>query len=126
MIPPIYTQTTPKEDKVRPGLACDPKDTRTRQEFKKDTDVNFLVKKYGGNIPMGNVRFGIQEFGVDRLEALQRMESAQARYDALPPEVRAEYPSWDSVMTAIVNGTFKAPVADEVSSSAEGAEPKAP
>lgn len=125
MIPPVYSHTV-KNVSERPGLACDPKDDRTRQEFKKDSDVNYLIKKYGANIPMGNVRFGVQEFGVDRFEALRRLETAQDTYDALPESVKAVYGDWETLLAAIADGSYKTPVAVEVSSTAEGVEPKAP
>lgn len=123
MIPPVYSHTVKNIDE-RPGLACDPKDDRARQEFKKESDANYLIKKYGANLPMGNVRFGVQEFGIERFEALQRLETAQETYDGLPEAVKAVYPNWEALLAAIADGTYQTPVADEVSSSAEGVEPK--
>lgn len=124
MIPAIYHQGTPRSELPRPGVACTAEEDMARQEFKKEADVNYLLKKYGAGVPLRQVAYGAQEFGVDALEALERVNAAQDAFNALPEAIQEKYGDWRTLSMAIADGSFEAPVVEEVSSSTEGAEPK--
>lgn len=122
MICATINHATPKAERPKPVLACDPKDTKTRQEFKKESDVNWLLKKYGGNIPMAQVRYGEEVFGVDRLQAIESIRAAHEAYLEQPEAVRAKYPDYESIYRALQDGTFSLPeaVSEAVSDAKEG------
>lgn len=102
---------TPLADRKRPVVECDPADTKTRQEFAKEADANWLIKKYGAGIPLRQVQFGEQVFGVDRLEAIQAVREAQEAFETAPDAVRQKYPTWEAVWSAIREGSFSLPEA---------------
>jgi len=40
------------------GTVCTPEEDRTRQEFKDESDTNWLLRRYGVNVPQASVQYG--------------------------------------------------------------------
>lgn len=40
------------------GTACPPDEDKTRQEFKDESDTNWLLRRYGVNVPQASVQYG--------------------------------------------------------------------
>lgn len=69
--------------------------SRTRQEFKEETDINTIVRRFGvtGQVPVSarvplNVDFADS---VDFREAMNAMVEARESFDVLPAKVRARF-----------------------------------
>lgn len=81
------------------GLVCDPKEGRTHQSFKDETNVNFIVDRYaktglwgsmlksGTSVPL----FGDFTNVPDFVESMQRIAQAHADFDALPSKLRKRF-----------------------------------
>lgn len=66
---------------------------RTRQDMKKECDVNFIVSQYlkTGRYPIGAVgTFGNFD-GYDYMEALNALAAAQDAFDSLPAKIRKKF-----------------------------------
>lgn len=92
------------EIEVEHGQTFDPKEDRTRQEFKADADVNLLLKKYGHNIPVRPLEFGEVDYTTDLLTAKLAADRFNAAYNDLPDHIRARYGSMNAVVSAIESG----------------------
>jgi len=90
---------------VSEGLYCDPEEDMTRQEFKAESDINNLVTRHG-LIPRP-VQYGEWDFDVDLSTSMEASRAVGAAYDALPHEVRVQYPDMGSVWAAIASGALK-------------------
>lgn len=77
-----------------------------RQEFKQQTDVNYIMKRYGG-VPQGLSQFGEVDYTLNLQEALTRASEAKAAYDRLPQELRQRYPSWPAILDATMRGEIQ-------------------
>lgn len=88
------------------AAAFDPTEDKARQEFKKDADANWLIKKYGANIPVAPVAYGEANFDVDALTARVQAQTLTDAFSALPEAIRAKYPTWDAIMQGIANGSL--------------------
>lgn len=82
------------------------KDT-ARQEHKKETDVNFILGRFGLGSQFPG-QFGEVDYNIDLQAAYAVTEEVEAAHSKLPPSLRKKYPSWEHVLTAINNGTFEA------------------
>lgn len=104
MQPPLFNHLTPKSERHRQGVACDPSEDRARQEFKSETDTLTLLKRYGAGIPLRQVQFGEAFTDVDRLTAISQVDSLQEAFTALPEHLRQKFGSWQDLVSAISRG----------------------
>lgn len=86
------------------GISFDPAEDRTRQEFKREADANWLIKKYGGGIPLSAVRYGEQNFDLDLLSARGLVARMEAGFGSLPPEILKKYPTPAALLAAYESG----------------------
>lgn len=86
------------------GIACDPADTRTRQEFKATSDVANILKRHGANLNPAPMPFGAVDFDLDLQTAYETVAKVTRGYHLLPEAVRAAYPDIRSILTALANG----------------------
>lgn len=108
------------------GTDFDPKEDRTRQEFKKECDANFLLRKYGGGVPLASVQYGEQDFDVDRLTAINVARRLEDAFSDLPAHVRDRFGSWDAVFAAIQSGDLTTLEAAQEAIVASGGTPDTP
>lgn len=108
MIRPIRSQEDAPEAFEAASLAAakefDPKEDKARQEFKQESDANWLIKKYGANVPMAPTRFGEAYFDSDALSARLQASTLHGAFAALPEAIRAKYGNWQAVLEAIERG----------------------
>lgn len=79
----------------------------TRQEFLRETDVNYILQRYG--LPGAqNPRFGEQFADVDLQRAIQLQEELAEAYQRLPERLRRDYGSWGSIIAAADRGELSA------------------
>lgn len=75
-----------------------------RQEFKADQDINAMLKKFGVMIPQLPLQFGDVDFSIDLQTALGAIRQAKQAWQKLPADVKADYPSWQSLLNAMESG----------------------
>lgn len=128
-------QTQTDSDEVRDarslatGIAFDPSSDPTRQEFAEESDINFLIRRYGRIPDTGMaVRFGEQlSFDMDLMTAFEAMSNARASYDQLPDHVRAKYPTIESLMAGLESGELSLAMPNPGSEAPAGKqEPQSP
>lgn len=104
---PVYTQTdddaTREAASLATGLYCDPADDRTRQEFKDESDINWLLHRYGALPDRRPVQYGDEDFTTDLLSAYEAVQTAQNLFDSLDPTIRAQFASWRDLAQKLVN-----------------------
>lgn len=77
----------------------------TRQEFKDETNVNWLLQRYGVNIPQKPIQYGQVNFDLDLQQATSAVQEVKRVYARMPDEVKKKYPTWQALLLAIENGT---------------------
>lgn len=66
------------------GTACSADEDRTRQEFKDESDTNWLLRRYGVNVPQASVQYGREvDMDISYQDALNAQREVQ---EALTPE----------------------------------------
>lgn len=75
-----------------------------RQEFKQEADINVLLQRFGINAPQKQVTFQDVDFDLDLQTALAAIATARAVHRSLPPELRADFPTWQALLTAVDRG----------------------
>lgn len=77
----------------------------TRQEFGQEADINYILSRFGVNSFARPVQYGEVDYDIDLQTALSAIEQAELGYNRLPEELRKQYPSWESVILALAEGT---------------------
>lgn len=115
----MKNKTTPPkvEDKrqtelFRKGaMTFDPANGRARQEFKKDADVNVILRRHqGGDLPQNGrqpIYGGTIDYDVNLQEGLAAVDRAQRAFSRIHPDIRARYKTWDSVSAALAEGKLQ-------------------
>lgn len=78
----------------------------TRQEFKKETDVNYILNRFG--VPIAKGTWGQEvDYTLDLQNALGAITDARRAHRNLPPDLRKKYPTWQSLLNALEAGTLE-------------------
>lgn len=104
MHPAVRTQVDGKQRAFSKASAIDCSDSRdmARQEFKAEADTNLLLARFGVGVPQKAITFGDRDMVGDPLQtALAAIATARQAYRDLPPEIRAEYPTWQRLVSAL-------------------------
>lgn len=102
------------------ALVCVGEDM-ARQEFKAEADINNILKRYGVNgsaLPIRPVVYQEVDYTIDLQQAMGAIETAQDMYRKLPPSLREKYPTWQSILNGIHNGSLKIDLSNQVDPSA--------
>lgn len=75
-----------------------------RQEFKNEADVNVMLSRFGVIPPLKPLQWGVVDYEIDLQTALGAIEQAKRAHARLPATVKADYPSWQSLLNAIEAG----------------------
>lgn len=86
------------------GVVFDSTQDITRQEYKKETEVDFILQRYGLPTPTG--RFGEYDSTVDLQEAIRLQGELAAAFDRLPEKLRQQYGSWAAIIEAADRGVL--------------------
>lgn len=100
----------------------------TRQEFQAETDVNYILRRYG--VPASPAgEFGEQFQGIDLQEAIKLRRQLDDAWSRLPEPLRREYGNWAQVIQAADQGQLSADdlrAVDEQQNNSVSTEPKHP
>lgn len=89
-----------------------PEPSLTRQEMAKDTDINYIISKHGINPFAAPLPFGEANFTIDLQQAIAAVETARRWHAKLPPDLKATFPTWESILEAANNGTLQEQLKD--------------
>jgi len=108
-------------------ILCTKEEDKTRQEFKKEADVNELMKRFGA-VPPSRLPGGEWDFDMDLATAFDSVRSVRDGYRRLPSELRDQYPTPQALIDAVIRGevTYKSEEAAAGSSGAAEADSATP
>lgn len=90
------------------GLDCSDSRDMARQEFKDETDVNVILKRFGVDSFQAKAPiFGETDYDIDLQQALAAIQSAKEVHRGLPPELKKVYTNWRSMLNAANSGDLK-------------------
>lgn len=98
-----FNRSTNMYERQSVKLICDPSQDQARQEHKKDTDINTILRKHGGDL-RGLTRptnYGEQDFNLTLQNAIATTDRVAAAWANIPADIRKKYPDWHSVQRAI-------------------------
>lgn len=100
-----------------------PEEDQTRQEFKDEADLNWLLDRYQVP-PQGRspAQYGVVNFDDDLTTAFEAVERARDAWEALPDEVKELYPSWQSLAEEIARGDANPALGEELAQALKDAE----
>lgn len=79
----------------------------TRQEFKDEADLNFLLQRYGILPPsLRQPVYGDFNTDMDLVRAYETVREAETVFNGLPPQMRQAFGSWGNLAEAIANGEY--------------------
>lgn len=84
-----------------------------RQEFKNDADINVLLGRFGVNTPQRQTTYGEVDFGMDLQQAIGAIDAARRMHRKLPLSLRERYPTWQSVLNGLNDGTLRLDLEEE-------------
>ena len=92
----MTTVRHPYKTKLKRVQLANFEQTRTKQSFKKECDINFIMEKYQKTGAITHFRRYAQEYGfatpVDLKEAMDIVAQAEQMYAALPSGIRKRFP----------------------------------
>lgn len=78
--------------------------SRTRQEFKDETDTNWILKRFGIQGANRQVQYGHADFDLDLQQAHEAVNAAKIAHHRMPAHLRDKYPTYKSLLNAIESG----------------------
>lgn len=108
------TMQPPTKDQADIGVdnptidASDAPDNKdmTRQEFRDEADINYMLSRFGITQPRGTPVYGEWDDTIDLQVALQSVSDARTAYQQLPENLRDKFPSMEAMLTALENGSL--------------------
>lgn len=79
---------------------------RTRQEFKDEADINYMLSRFGVTQPRGTPTYGEWDDTIDLQQAITSVREARAGYRGLPPELQRKFGTMEEFLRAIDNGSL--------------------
>lgn len=89
-----------------PVIDCSEDTDVTRQEFKQDADLNYMLSRLGVTQPRGTPTFGEWDDSIDLQTALASVREAQEAYSRVPQEIRDRFTSMEQLLAAVENGSL--------------------
>lgn len=105
----IRTQTDDLQDKMsaESAITFDPRDDRTRQEFKEDADINVILKRFGADsFNARPAQYGIIDFDLDLQQAKHAINDTRLAWNRLPKHLKDRFPNWESLLEAVDAGAI--------------------
>lgn len=93
-----------------------------RQEHKDDADVNILLARFGVDQPQKSVVFGEMDFSLDLQQAITACRESESAHERLHPDLKAKYPTWQTMITAMHDGTLAKDLEDNFESKRQARE----
>lgn len=80
----------------------------TRQEFKEEADINFILNRYGVNAAVRtDGQYREIDYNLDLQQALAAIQSARVATTHVPEELRDKYPNWVAVLNGAETGQYQ-------------------
>lgn len=76
----------------------------TRQEFKKESDTNYILGRFGVGSTQAPPLFTETDYDVDLQQANAALDEVKDAHRALPPELKKKYPTWQSMLNGMESG----------------------
>lgn len=90
------------------AISFDPTLDKTRQEFKDETDINVILKRFGiGAVPGHRPVYGEVDHTLDLQGAFEARDAAIRMHQRLPAELQDQFPTWREVIAAAENGELE-------------------
>lgn len=94
------------------GTVTENKD-HARQEFKDESDINYVLSKYGITQPREAPQYGTWDDSVDLQTALDSVREAREGFKRLPEELQRKFGTMEEFLAAVNNGSLKILSEDE-------------
>lgn len=109
MHPAIRTQSDGAQELYsdQAVLNCSESRDMARQEFKAESDINEILKKFGLTNPLRQVTYGEVDFDLDLQQAFAAIAAAKQAYREIPDELKAVVPSWQALLNGIESGAIQ-------------------
>lgn len=108
------------EYSLKSAISFPEEENKTRAEFRADSDINSLMARYGAIPPaQRQAQYGIANFDDDLTTAYAAIDNAREVYNALPPEVKKLYPSWEQLAQEIARGDANPALGQELKARLE-------
>lgn len=78
-----------------------------RQEFKADADITSMLARFGVMTPQRPLQFGEVDFSIDLQQAISAVTEAKRVWERMPPEIKADFPTWQTLLNAANSGELK-------------------
>lgn len=89
-------------------LDCSDFPDQTRQEFKQETNVNYILSRFGVNTPLRETAYGEIDYNMDLQQSLTAINEAQQAVRKLPEPLRDKYYHWELLLEGMRSGQLKA------------------
>lgn len=92
------------------GLDCRSDIDRTRQEYKRESDINYILSRFGisgGGLPQKSPIWGETDYTLDLQQAFASIHAARDAWTNLPDDLRQRYPNWQTLLRALFTGDLK-------------------
>lgn len=89
------------------ALDCSASEDMTRQEFKDEADINKILNRFGYDTQQKTPTFGEVNFTADLQQALDAIKQARAAHADLPPDVKKDFPTWQTLLNALERGEIR-------------------
>lgn len=86
------------------GLDCSDRPDMTRQEFKAETDIHFILQRFGIEHFAHPGAFTEVDFTQDLQSALAAIKEVEEAHNNLPPELKTKFPNWELVIQQLRSG----------------------
>lgn len=78
-----------------------------RQEFKVEADINEMLKRFGVISNQRPIQSGEIDYTIDLQQAIEAVNEAKRVWQRMPPEIKAAFPTWQSLLNAANTGDLK-------------------
>lgn len=85
------------------AIHFNPDDDVTRQEHKRETEIDYILSRYGLP-PQQQGRYGETDSTVDLQEAIRLQNELHDAFQRLPEALQRQYGSWGSIIAAADRG----------------------
>lgn len=110
MHPPVRNQADIVNQRAYSAPAaidCSNLPDTTRQEFKREADVNYVLSRFGVNgLPQRQPSYGEQDFDLDLHGAYIANDAAGRAFNALPVALKRKYKDVPTMLNAMNDGTL--------------------
>lgn len=96
-----------KAERASLVIECNAREGRTRQEFKNETDINVIMKRYAntGELPRFTpTRSGEIDYDITLQEAIHTIRDVQNAWNQIPVPIATRYPHWLQLANGIRTG----------------------